>query len=128
MTTAALDRTSCRIVGLAVRALPRSTRDRYLLELTAELHFIPRDEQLTYALRVLTRTWSLRAALSGASSAPIGEAAMTHGSAPWHCRLNMWHHWRTFSAEDGGRYRACHQCGRERNGGHIPGGTVLGAG
>ena len=124
MNTRAPGRTASRIVGLSVLALPRSTRDRYLLEFTAELHFIPRDEELQYAFRVLMRTWSLRAALSGASSAPIGEAAMTHASAPWHCRLHIWHHWRTFSAEDGGRYRACHQCGRERDQGYIPPGAA----
>ncbi len=125
MKTGAPGRTPSRIVGLSVLALPRSTRDRYLLELTAELHFIPQDEQLRYALRVLIRTWSLRAALCGASSNPIVETTMTHPRVRLHCRLNLWHHWQTFSTEDGGLYRACAGCGRERTGGRIPAGTSV---
>jgi hypothetical protein len=102
------------ILGLAARTLPSSHRDRYRREFTAELPFIPRKDQLGYALHVLSRTWSLRAALNAPASASIGETTMTEFSArPLHCRLHLWHHWRTRHAEDGHRYKACARCGKE---------------
>ena len=33
---------------------------------------------------------------------------------PLHCRLHLWHHWKTFHTDDGNRYMACAQCKRER--------------
>jgi len=100
------------IIDFAARTLPPSHRDRYRHEFTAELHFIPREEQLRYAVTVLTRTWALRAALHAPAS--IGETTMTEISArPLHCRLHLWHHWHTCHAEDGHLYKACAQCGKE---------------
>ncbi len=114
MTLQALAPAPRHIIELAARMLPSSHRDRYCYEFTAELHFLPRDEQLRYALQVLSRAWALRAALSAPASASIGETTMTEVAArPLHCRLHLWHHWRTCHAEDGHRYKACAQCGKE---------------
>jgi hypothetical protein len=114
MTTQAPARVPYRIVTLAARTLPRSHRDRYRSEFTAELHAIPREHQLRYATEVLSRAWALRAALSEAGAAPIGESTMTRPQAPLSCRLMRWHQWGSRSTEDGERYLACKKCGRDR--------------
>src|SRR5664280_1847333 len=43
-----------QMVGVAVRTLPASQRERYRQEFNAELHFIPPADQLRYASQVLT--------------------------------------------------------------------------
>lgn len=48
------------LVGLAVRALPRSARRRYAAELDAELLDLPRRRRLGYALSVLGGSPRLR--------------------------------------------------------------------
>jgi hypothetical protein len=102
----------CHILEFAARTLPPSHRERYRHEFTAELRFIPREEQLRYAFQILSRTWALRAALNAPAS--IGETVLTKvATRPLHCRLHLWHHWRTCHAEDGHRYKACVQCGQE---------------
>jgi hypothetical protein len=104
----------CHIIEFAAWTLPSSHRDRYRREFTAELHVMPREEQLRYAFHVLSRTWALRAALNAPAVASIGETIMIEVVArPLHCRLHLWHHWRTCHAEDGHRYKACAQCGKE---------------
>jgi hypothetical protein len=113
VTTQAPARVPCRIVELAARTLPRSHRDRYRSEFTAELHAIPREHQLRYATEVLSRAWALRAALSEAGAASIGESTMTKPQAPLSCRLHLRHDWRTHHTEDGNRYIACKKCGKD---------------
>jgi hypothetical protein len=114
VTLQALAPVPSHIIEFAVWTLPSSHRDRYRREFTAELHFTPREEQLRYALQVLSRTWVLRAAINAPATASIGDTIMTDVIArPLHCRLHLWHHWRTCHAEDGHRYKACAQCGKE---------------
>jgi Transcriptional regulator PadR-like family. len=114
MTPRAVAPISRHIIEFAAQTLPSSRRDRYRHEFTAELHFIPRNEQLRFALRVLSRTWALRAAFNAPTPASVGEITLTKIAArPLHCRLHLWHHWRTCHTEDGHRYKACARCGRE---------------
>jgi hypothetical protein len=114
MTTQEPTRAARQIVELAARTLPAAHRERYRREFTAELDAMPRAEQFRYAARVLTRTWSLRAALGQpALATPGGNTMMTPPTRPLSCRLHLWHHWRRYFTEDGGRYKACSRCGRE---------------
>lgn len=102
-----------QIVGVAVRTLPASQRERYRQEFNADLHFIPPADQLRYASVVLTRTWSLRAALTERTFATIGGITMnTNQRRPLSCRLHLKHHWRRCFTEDGARYTACTNCGK----------------
>jgi len=41
------------------------------------------------------------------------------------CRVMHWHHWKTFSTQDGARYSACAVCRKEHNWDVGPG-TFLG--
>jgi hypothetical protein len=103
-----------QIVELAALTLPASYRERYRREFTAELHFVPRANQLRYATRVLSRTLSLRLALTEPAPEAIGESTMKKVSTrPLRCRLNLRHQWRRYFTEDGGRYKACATCGKE---------------
>ena len=103
-----------QIVDLAVRTLPAAHRERYRREFTAELHFIPRANQLRYATKVLSRTWSLRQALTEPAPDAIGESTMKKvATRPLSCRLHLWHQWRRHFTEDGARYKACAKCGKE---------------
>jgi hypothetical protein len=38
----------------------------------------------------------------------------THPSPPFSCRVLHHHHWVQRSTEDGSRYEACRNCGKER--------------
>lgn len=103
------------MVGLAARTLPVSHRERYRQEFNAELHFIPPADQLRYASQVLTRTWSLRSALTEPAPATTGDSTMkTIPTHPLSCRLHLRHHWRRCFSEDGARYIACTKCGKEQ--------------
>lgn len=114
MTNQEPARVARQIAELAARTLPASHRERYRREFTAELHFVPRADQGRYATHVLSRTWSLRAALTGPAPATIGGSTMkTVPTRPLSCRLNLWHRWRRYFTEDGGRYKACATCGKE---------------
>jgi hypothetical protein len=114
MTTQAPGWGPRQIVELAARTLPASHRERYRREFYAELHFVPPADQLRYATRVLSRTWSLRLALTEPTPEAIGGSTMKKASTkPLSCRLNLRHQWRSYVTEDGGRYRACAKCGKE---------------
>ena len=113
-------------VGLAVRMLPtRPDRDRYAAEFLAELHGLPPAEQLRYTAGVLSQAYALRAALGSAPS-PIEERAMP--TIPLgrrlRCRLLRWHHWHTYSTEDGGLYKACTVCRKDHPGQLGPHNTI----
>ena len=96
-------------VELAARLLPTpAARRRYQAEFVAELCGRPRVEQWRHATGVLSHVFALRAVLSGreaAATVPLGRR--------FRCRVLRWHHWRTCSAPDGGRYLACSVCAKE---------------
>jgi hypothetical protein len=108
-------RAALQIVKLAARTLPASHRERYRREFAAELHFVPRADQLRYAVHVLSRAWSLRAALIEPAPATIGGSTLKNvPTRPLSCRLNLRHHWRRYFTEDGDRYQACARCGKDK--------------
>jgi len=100
------------IIKVAVQGLPRSYRDRYAREFAADLHDLPREGQLGYATRVLSRTWALRTAVRQFTPTAIEETMSTHPAL--RCRLNLRHHWRLADTEDGARYMVCIRCGKEK--------------
>ena len=105
-------------VGLAVRALPtRADRDRYYCEFIAELYGPPASAQFRHTAGVLSQAFALRAALGDFHPA-IGENAMprTPLGRRLRCRVLRWHDWHTYSAEDGGLYKACAVCHRDHPG------------
>ncbi|MGH3930580.1 MAG: hypothetical protein ACRDTF_11460, partial [Pseudonocardiaceae bacterium] len=75
-SSSALGRVPQCLVALAVQVLPIHERPRYRQEFSVELMELPRQERLRYALRVLTRAWELRSALTetvdGAPARPAG--------------------------------------------------------
>jgi len=102
----------------ATRVLPRSTRDRYRQEFVAELYGLSRTRQLRHALRVFSRSWALRAAISAPSEATAADMEIVfprRRPRPLYCRL-IRHRWADFSSEDGSsRYRECTRCGKQAN-------------
>jgi hypothetical protein len=105
-------------IALSVRALPsRAERDRYYCEFIAELYGLPASAQLRHTAGVLSQAFALRAAL-GASRSLIEENGMSTNplSRRFLCRVLRWHHWHTYSTEDGGMYKACTVCHRDHPG------------
>lgn len=113
-------------VHIAARSLPtRTARDRYAAEFLAELYGLPPARQLSHTAGILSQVLALRAAL-GRSPSPIEEKAVS--SIPLgrrlRCRLLRWHHWHTYSTEDGGLYKACTVCHKDHPGQMGPYNTI----
>ncbi len=105
-------------VGLAVRVLPRpGDRARYYCEFIAELYGLPASVQLRHTAGVLSEVFALRAAL-GESPSPMEEKVMPTipTGRRLRCRILRWHHWHTYSTDDGGLYKACTVCHKDHPG------------
>lgn len=101
-------------VSLAVHALPAGPiRERYRQELIADMYGVSPRAQTTHTLGVMTHIWALRAAV-GANSPTVSEVTMPR-RRPLACRTNLHHVWRTYSTEDGSRYRRCVRCGKDHS-------------
>jgi len=110
LTTAAAPRRRwVRVVRLSAGVLPKGDlRDRYRLELVAEMWDMDRAAQRRHALSVAGHAWSLRAAATGKQST-IREEVMRRSIR---CLLGSHHNvWK--SNPDGGRYKQCTRCGRD---------------
>jgi hypothetical protein len=100
-------------VGLAVHALPAGPiRERYRQELLADMYGMSRHDQTAHTLGVITHIWALRAAVGAAGPISLEVTMPRH---PITCRMNLRHRWRTYSTEDGSRYRRCARCGKDHN-------------
>jgi hypothetical protein len=108
--------------SLAVRSaalpLPSEHRWRYRQEFLAELYGMTPAEQRHHASGVLSRVVALRVALGEPERLINMEATM---ATPWRCRLRL-HHWQRLRNPQGGWYRECTGCGRQRSGIGGPGG------
>ncbi|WP_457252370.1 hypothetical protein [Pedococcus sp. P5_B7] len=120
-----------RIVRLATHALPAGTvRDRYRLELLAELAAVPGPHQTRHAAGILTHSLALRSAVRGTQVTPL-EAVMTTPTKPWLCRTNLHHRWEWAHTRDGERYIRCAKCLKEKDygaGTRWVGGASMGGG
>lgn len=58
-------RPDSRLLSAAVAVLPHTHRARYHEEFLAELADLPRSRRVPHALRLLSRSWTLRRALRG---------------------------------------------------------------
>lgn len=111
-------RTASAIMSVALHRLPSGPiRTRYQDEFTAELYGLGPARQLRHALGVLLTAGALQHAVGG-QSPTILETTMSlvHPAKPWGCRLNVHHHWKLQSTEDGHRYMACTRCNKEHPG------------
>jgi hypothetical protein len=98
-------------VRLATTVLPRGpVRQRYRHELVAELYYVEKSHQLSYAAGVVSHSWALRRAVTRENAMETKQAEFT---APLHCRVHLYHHYRLTSAEDGHRYLRCKDCGKD---------------
>ena len=101
------------VVRTAALPLPSEHRWRYRQEFLAELDGMTPAEQLHHAGGV-SRVWTLRLVLNGPERLPAQEAAMPR---PWRCRARI-HRWQRIRNPEGGWYRECRGCGKQRN---VPG-------
>jgi hypothetical protein len=110
-------------IGLAVRPLPtRADRSRYLDEFLGDLHGLSAGEQVRYAVGVLSQAFALRAALQSDPS-HWHEPLTLRGRWRWfRCHVLRKHYYRTYSTDDGSRYRACEVCHQEDPGDWSGGG------
>ena len=99
------------LVRLATTLLPPGeTRQRYRWELVADLQYLDRPHQLSYATGVMSTAWALRQELTKES--PVDTTTTTPTIALL-CRLNLRHHWHWESTDDGTRFRRCTRCGKD---------------
>jgi hypothetical protein len=100
------------LVRLSTRMLPAGeVRQRYRWELFAELSALDRSHQLGYASGVISTAWQLRRELTQELD-PMNDIT-TIPAVPVLCRLNLRHHFRWQSTDDGQRYRRCVTCGKD---------------
>jgi len=92
--------------------LPSEHRYRYRQEFLAELYGMTPAQQRHHASGVLSRVWTLRVALTAPQRLMPKEATM---AKPWRCRIGM-HRWQRLRNPEGGWYRECRGCGKQRFG------------
>ena len=111
------------VVRTAALPLPSEHRWRYRQEFLAELYGMTPAEQRHHAGGVLSRVVALRVALNEPERLMPKEAIMVK---PWRCRLRF-HRWQRLRNPEGGWYRECRGCGRQRDGigGPSSGGGLL---
>ena len=99
------------VITVAVHELPVEHRSRYALEFYSEMYGMTRARQLAYAGVVLTRAWSLAAALEGAHP----EVADERTGRDWRCRLRRHRFVRRNNpyaeTPEAAFYRQCVRCG-----------------
>ena len=101
------------LVRLATQALPAGeVRQRYRFELVADLQYLDRPHQVSYAAGVVSTVWALRR--EAISEVSMRDMPTTH-TVPLLCRLGLKHHWHWESTEDGQRYECCARCGKDSN-------------
>jgi hypothetical protein len=98
------------VVRTAALPLPSEHRCRYRQEFLAELYGMTRSERLRHCTGALSRVWTVRAALTEPARLMNKEAAM---AKPWRCRVGL-HRWQRIRNPEGGWYRQCRECGKER--------------
>jgi len=104
--------TALVLVRLGARLLPRAERQRYRWEFVADLRYLDRSHQLSYATGVLCTAWTLRQQLM--KEPTMNDTTTTTTPAiPLLCRLNLHHRYHCEYTEDGRRYSRCARCGKD---------------
>ena len=98
------------LVRLGARLLPRAERQRYRWEFVADLRYLDRSHQLSYATGVFCTAWALRQQLT---KEPTMNDTTTTPAVPLLCRLNLHHLYHYEYTEDGRRYSRCVRCGKD---------------
>jgi hypothetical protein len=91
--------------------LPSEHRWRYRQEFLAELSGMIPAEQRHHATGIRSRVLTLRVALTEPARLLSKEATL---AKPLHCRLRI-HRWQRLRNPEGGWYRQCRRCGKERS-------------
>jgi hypothetical protein len=107
------------VVRTAALPLPSEHRWRYRQEFLAELYGMTPAEQRHHAAGVLSRVVALRVALTEPEQLLAKEATM---AKPFLCRIGR-HRWQRLRNPEGGWYRECRGCGKQRvytGGGQVP--------
>ena len=100
------------MVRTATRLLPAGeVRRRYRWELAADLYYLDRSHQLTYASGVFSTAWQKRRELTQEID-PMNDTNTT-SAIPLLCRLNLHHQWHLEFTEDNQRYSRCLRCGKD---------------
>ena len=110
------------VVRSAALPLPSEHRWRYRQEFLSELYGMTPAEQRQHATGVLSRVVALRVALAEPEQLLAKEATVT---TPWRCRLRL-HRWQRLRNPQGGWYRECRGCGKQRVSSGT-GGPIIGA-
>jgi hypothetical protein len=114
------------LVAWAAAMLPPQHRERYALELVAELYGLTRPRQVSYAVALLVHAPRLATALADVS--PVG------GDAPparrdWRCRLGKHRYVVRRNPQSGAEamtYLECRRCGKQKDiGGSVKGTMVM---
>jgi hypothetical protein len=100
------------VVRTAALPLPTEHRWRYRQEFLSELYGMTPAEQRHHATGVLSRVVALRVALTEPEQLLAKEATM---AKPFLCRIG-WHRWQRLRNPEGGWYRECRGCGKQRFG------------
>ena len=100
------------VVRTAALPLPSEHRWRYRQEFLAELYGMTPAQQRHHTSGVLSRVWTLRVALTEPARHMPKETTM---AKPWRCRLRI-HRWQRLRNPEGGWYRECRGCGKQRFG------------
>jgi hypothetical protein len=112
------------VVRSAALPLPSEHRWRYRQEFLSELYGMTPAEQRRHATGIVSRVVILRMALSVPERLLSEEATM---AKPLLCRIGR-HRWQRLRNPEGGWYRECRGCGKQRHGMGGPsssGGTTL---
>ena len=108
-------------VRSAALPLPSDYRSRYRQEFLAELYGMTPAEQLHHVTGVLSRVWTLWVALEEPERLLTQDATL---ATPLHCRLRI-HRWQRLRNPEGGWYRECRRCGKERSSSGTGGPTMI---
>ena len=100
------------VVRTVALPLPAEHRYRYRQEFLAELYGMTPAQQLHHATGILSRVVALRVALTEPARLM---PKVTTVAKPWRCRIGR-HRWQRLRNPEGGWYRECRGCGKQRFG------------
>ena len=98
------------VVRTAALPLPSEHRWRYRQEFLSELYGMTPAEQLHHVSGIWSHVWTLWVALEEPERLLTQDATL---AKPLHCRLRI-HRWQRLHNPQGGWYRECRRCQKQR--------------